>query len=472
MTDGGGQITAKNVVVMTANYIQSPIDRNTPDAQMLGSNAVVIFSGGTVRTGIWLRFQATDRIEFYDGIDTLNELRLQPGRTFIELPAGSRGHRHLELIIVVSTTVRVGIVGTSWWADAMYLPPLTNHPGAEVVAVCGRRSGVVEEFADRWSIPHRFTDHEAMFDSGLVDAVVVSTSNDSHRDITMAALDRGLHVLCEKPLAQNVAQAEEMTAKAAPAGVITMVPFTYSFMPVFQYARRLVAEGYVGRVHHVNMRYYTAYAFDSAYTWRFDNELAGSGVIGDLASHWVYVARWLLDDTETSVGALASTFVEREPRPDGSPYEQGEDSVVLTVRYESGAYGILQTCAVSWEGTEPFGQTHHLEIHGDAGTIYGVCDWETVQEVRGVRRGERAGAGAPDSRRHLAGSSPRHGAQHVSRRVPRDRLDDPRLDHGHPGGPPGSPRLHRRPRRPARARRRGPELEVGAGPSTCPSRPG
>jgi predicted dehydrogenase len=270
----------------------------------------------------------------------------------------------------------------------MYLPPLTNHPGAEVVAVCGRRANVADEFADRWSVPHRFTDHEAMFDSGLVDAVVVSTSNDSHYDITMAALDRGLHVLCEKPLALNVAQAEAMAARAAETERITMVPFTYSFMPVFQFARRLVAEGYVGKVHHVNMRYYTAYAFDTAYTWRFDTELAGSGVIGDLASHWVYVARWLLDDTEMSVGALAATFVEREPRPDGSPYEQGEDSVVLTVRYASGAYGILQTCAVSWEGTEPFGQTHHLEIHGDAGTIYGVCDWDTVQEVRGVRRGE------------------------------------------------------------------------------------
>ena len=286
------------------------------------------------------------------------------------------------------STVRVGVVGTSWWADAMYLPPLSNHPDAEVVAVCGRRAAVADEFADRWQVPNRFTDHVEMFDSGLIDAVVVSTSNDSHHDITMAALDRGLHVLCEKPLALDVAQAEAMVAKAEAVGAITMVPFTYSFMPVFQFARRLVAEGYVGTVHHINMRYYTAYAFDPSYTWRFDAELAGSGVIGDLASHWVYVARWLLDDTERSVGALAATFVERDPRPDGTPYEPGEDSVVLTVRYESGAYGVLQTCAVSYEGTEPFGQTHHLEIHGDAGTIYGVCDWDTVQEVRGVRRGE------------------------------------------------------------------------------------
>lgn len=270
----------------------------------------------------------------------------------------------------------------------MYLPPLTHHPDAEVVAVCGRRKAVADEFADRWAVPHRFTDHQELIDSGLVDAVVISTSNDSHHDIAMAALDRGLHVLCEKPLALDVAQAERMAAKATESGSITMVPFTYSFMPVFQFARRLVAEGYVGRVHHINMRYYTAYAFDPSYTWRFDNELAGSGVIGDLASHWVYVARWLLDDVETSVGALAAAFVDREPRPDGSSYDQGEDSVVLTVRYASGAYGILQTCAVSWEGTEPFGQTHHLEIHGDAGTIYGVCDWDTVQEVRGVKRGE------------------------------------------------------------------------------------
>jgi len=96
----------------------------------------------------------------------------------------------------------------------MYLPPLTQHPDAEVVAVCGRRAAVADEFADRWNVPNRFTDHTALFDSGLIDAVVVSTSNDSHYDIAMQALDRGLHVLCEKPLALNVAQAEEIDTAA------------------------------------------------------------------------------------------------------------------------------------------------------------------------------------------------------------------------------------------------------------------
>jgi predicted dehydrogenase len=287
--------------------------------------------------------------------------------------------------------VRVGIVGTSWWADAMYLPPLTAHEQAAVVAVSGRNAATTAAFADRWGIEQRFDDPIAMLDSAGLDAVVVASSNDSHFHLTMAALDRGLHVLCEKPLAQNAAQAQEMTARAEETGAITLVPFTYHYMPVNQWVRRLIAEGYVGRPYHVNIRYYTGYAADSAYSWRFDRELAGSGVIGDLASHWIHLARWLLDDNEVSVGALASAFVERQPRPDGGTYEQAEDSAVLTVRYASGAYGVLQVCAVSWEGT-PFNQTHHLEVHGDAGTIYGVCDWDTVQEVRGVRRGERGPA--------------------------------------------------------------------------------
>jgi predicted dehydrogenase len=283
--------------------------------------------------------------------------------------------------------VRVGLIGTSWWADAMYMPPLSAHPDASVVAVCGRNPETTAAFAERWQVGECFLDPMAMLESVALDAVVVATSNDSHRDLTLAALDRGLHVLCEKPLAQNVAQATEMAERASSTKAVTLVPFTYHYMPVNRWVRQLVAGGYVGRPYHVNLRYYTGYASDGEYSWRFDRELAGSGVIGDLASHWIHLARWILDDQETSVAALASSFVERRPRPDGSPYEQAEDSAVLTVRYASGAYGVLQVSAVCWEGT-PFGQTHHLEVHGDAGTLYATCDWDTVQEVRGVRRGE------------------------------------------------------------------------------------
>jgi predicted dehydrogenase len=273
----------------------------------------------------------------------------------------------------------------------MYLPPLSDHPNGSVIAVCGRNPETTTAFADRWGIASRFTDPIEMLESAELDAVIVASSNDSHSELTMAALDRGLHVLCEKPLAQNTEQAAAMTAWAEETGAITLVPFTYHYMPVNRWVQRLVSEGYVGRPYHVNLRYYTGYASDGQYSWRFDRELAGAGVIGDLASHWIHLARWILGDTEASVSALATSFVERRPRPDGTPYEAAEDSAVLNVRYASGAYGVLQVSAVCWEGT-PFGQTHHLEVHGDAGTLYATCDWDTVQEVRGVRRGERGPA--------------------------------------------------------------------------------
>lgn len=85
-TENSGQVWTENVVVMLADYLPSPIDARTPDAQVLGSNPVYVFSGGTVRVGVWLRFASTDRYAFFDNLTDLNEIHLQPGRTFIELP--------------------------------------------------------------------------------------------------------------------------------------------------------------------------------------------------------------------------------------------------------------------------------------------------------------------------------------------------------------------------------------------------
>lgn len=288
-------------------------------------------------------------------------------------------------------TVRVGVIGTSWWADTMYLPPLSAHPDAEVVAVCGRRPEPAAAFARTWDVTHHFTDPVAMYDEVELDAVVIATSNDSHHPLALQAIGRGLHVLCEKPLALDADQGAEMAAAADAANVATMVPFTYRYMPVNQWLKRLISTGYVGRPLHVNARYYTGFGFDTTYSWRFDREIAGSGIIGDLGSHWIDLARWLLDDTEVSISAMTTNFVDRDPRPDGSAYDQVEDSVAMTVRYASGAYALLHTSAVCWEETEPFGQTHHIEIHGDEGTLHATCDWDTVQRVSGVRRGEGGG---------------------------------------------------------------------------------
>jgi predicted dehydrogenase len=269
----------------------------------------------------------------------------------------------------------------------MYLPSLFNDPNVEVVAVCGRRPDQTEKFAESWAIPNWFVDPTTMFERAEMDAVIVATSNDSHFPLAMAALEHGLHVLCEKPLALDVAQARQMAERAEATGAITLVPFTYHYMPMNRWVKRLIDTGYVGSPRHINLRYYAGYALDASYSWRFDREIAGSGIIGDLGAHWIHMARWLLDDVEASISAVSSTFVQREPRPDGTHYEPLEDSAVMTVRYRRGAYAVLQTSAVCWEGT-PFGQTHQLEIHGDQGTIHASCDWDAVQQVRGLRLGE------------------------------------------------------------------------------------
>ncbi len=267
----------------------------------------------------------------------------------------------------------------------MYLPALANHPDGEVVAVCGRNQATARALADQWGVPQVFTDWTEMLDPSVIDAVVVASANDTHVPVTRAALHAGIHVLCEKPVSLDAAEATTLARDAElHPNLVTMVPFTYRYMPMFAATKTLLDEGFLGSPHHLNLRYFTEYAFDPAYSWRFDREVAGSGVIGDLGSHWLHYAEWLFGPI-AELGCTTATFIERDGRPDATPYDQTEDSCIMSVRYESGALGTLQTCAVSWEGT-PFGQTHHLDAHGTGGSIYAYSDWDRVQEVKTVAR--------------------------------------------------------------------------------------
>ncbi len=274
----------------------------------------------------------------------------------------------------------------------MYLPALADHPRGRITAVCGRDAQRARTFAQRWGVPHVFPDWRAMIDAGELDAVIVASTNDTHYEITMAAFERGLAVLCEKPVALNAADAAAMAAAARRAGVTTMVPFTYRYMPTNQYVKSLLDDGYIGTPYSLNMRYFTGYGRDPAYVWRFDPERAGSGILGDLGSHWVDMARWLLGEV-TAISASTFRFVDRAARPDGSQYEPAEDSALITARFASGAVASLQVSAACHEGG-PFGQVHALDLHGSAGTVHTYTDWDRRQEVFGVRAGE-AGPASP-----------------------------------------------------------------------------
>ena len=282
--------------------------------------------------------------------------------------------------------VNVGIVGPGFWTEVMYLPALNRHPNATVKAICGRDDARTKDYAEKQNIPNYFTDYEAMVASGLIDAVVIVTSNKTHYGMTIKALDAGLHVLCEKPLAMNVTQANEMVRKAEETGLKCLVPFTYRFMPAARYLKRLIDEGYIGKPYNLNMRYYTGYARDGHYMWRFDLEEAGGGAIADIGSHFMYLAQWYYGEIE-SVMCQLSYHVERGPRPDGSDYVRADDGGSILLQFKNGAQGVIVASAVCHEDT-PFGQTHHMEFHGSDGTLYHLNDWNTVQQVRGARVGE------------------------------------------------------------------------------------
>ena len=284
-------------------------------------------------------------------------------------------------------TINVGMVGTSWWADAMHLPALDSHPNAVTVAICGRNRENARKMADTWRINQVFTDYADMIDRADLDAIVISTPNDTHYPITMKALQAGLHVLCEKPIALTYAQALEMAALARENGLKTLVPFTYSHMPAARYLKELIDDGYLGTPYHLNLRYYSGYARAGDYLWRLDRKIAGSGIIGDLGSHFLHLAEWYFGE----INALTCRLTHIVPRPSvdpqGNAYEVVDDSCMLVVEYANGAAGVIHCTALCYEDT-PFGQTHHMDFHGSQGTLHCFTDWDKIQQVKGARVGE------------------------------------------------------------------------------------
>ena len=284
--------------------------------------------------------------------------------------------------------VKIGLVGTSWWVDAMYLPPLSNYDSAEVVAICGRNRERAEARAAQWNIPHVFTDFREMLASGLFEAVIIATSNETHHEITMEALKNDLHVLCEKPLALNYADSAEMAAAAAAKNRITMTPFTYRNMPSTRYIKELIDDGFIGQPYHLHMRYYAGFGRDGGeYNWRFDTSIAGSGALGDIGSHFLHLAEWFFGEVEAVCSNLGQFIKRPALNPNGDSYPQGDDTAMLMLRFKNGAHGMVHATTLAYENTA-FGQQHEMDFHGSGGTLRQIIDWNSRQQIMGGRVGE------------------------------------------------------------------------------------
>ena len=284
--------------------------------------------------------------------------------------------------------VRVGIVGTSWWSDTMYLPSLAGSRKAIITSCCGRNKERAHNLAKLWDIPKVYTDWKTMLNEEPLDALIISTPNDSHCPITLAALEKGLHVLCEKPLALDYGEAQSMAQAAKKHNAITMVPFTYSFLPMTQTIKRLLNEGYLGSPYHLNFRYNANYGRSPEYSWRFDRKHAGSGSLGDIGSHFIYLSVWFFGAV-THVSADLCTFVERpDIDPLGQHYVSADDFSIIVLTFSNGAKGVIQASTVAHEPT-PWGQTHYFDLHGSKGTLRGWTDWEKTYKLVGAKAEER-----------------------------------------------------------------------------------
>lgn len=279
--------------------------------------------------------------------------------------------------------LRVGVVGTSWWADMHHLPYLKSHPQAQIAAICGRNKERAEKIAGKYEIPVVYTNYREMIEKGDLQALIASVPDDIHHTVVMAALDAGLHVICEKPMAMNVAQAQEMTDRALEKKVKHMTYFTWRWLPHYRYIKSLIDDGYIGRCYHCHIQWFTGAVRNRAYAWRFDRN-HGSGVLGDLGSHATDFARLLVGEV-AGVSANLSTHIALNSSPEGT-IDPADDSAMLMLDFESGAQGLIHVSAVSHIGNRVWDQ--RMLLHGDAGSIE-VSSTIAGTTISGSKEGEK-----------------------------------------------------------------------------------
>jgi predicted dehydrogenase len=253
-----------------------------------------------------------------------------------------------------------------------------------MAAICGRDPAAVAAAADRLGWAATETDWKRLVgrdDVGLVD---VCTPGSSHAEISIAALEAGKHVLCEKPLANTVEEARAMAAaaeRAAAGGVRAMVGFNFRRVPAVALARELVAAGRLGALRHVRAAYLGSHLLDPELplVWRLQASEAGSGALGDLGAHAIDLAQYLAGDRIAGVSALTKTFVPERPLTAGGGARGPvtvDDAALFIARFAGGAVGGFEATRFATGHTEGL----RVELNGELGSI--VWDLGALNQLR------------------------------------------------------------------------------------------
>jgi predicted dehydrogenase len=287
----------------------------------------------------------------------------------------------------------VGLVGHAFmgaahsqaWRTAPHFFDLPLTP--RMRAICGRDAGRVAQAAARLGWDSAETDWTRLLSRTDIDLIDVCTPGNTHAEIAVAALEAGKHVLCEKPMANTVAEAQAMAAAAEHAagrGVRAMVGFTYRRVPAVELARRLVQQGRIGEVRHVRAQYLQDWIADpqAPMSWRLEKDKAGSGALGDIGAHIVDLAQHITGDQIVTVSGLLETFVHERPladdeRPgllgagavDGAGGLTGlvtvDDAAVFLARFEGGGTGVFEATRFATGRKNAI----RLEVNGSKGSL-------------------------------------------------------------------------------------------------------
>ncbi|MDD5198299.1 MAG: Gfo/Idh/MocA family oxidoreductase [Terrimicrobiaceae bacterium] len=294
--------------------------------------------------------------------------------------------------------LRIGIIGYNFmgrahsngWLQAAKFFDLESLPVLQVA--CGRNGSALRAFADRWHWKHIETDWKKVVERDDVDVIDISLPQHLHAEVALAAAEAGKHIFCEKPMALSSGDAGQMLQAAEKAGIKHYVNHNYRRCPAVRLARRLIDEGKIGRIFHWRGAYQQDWIVDPEFplTWHLRKETAGTGPHGDLNSHSVDLAHYLVGDVK-SVSCLMSNFIKERPLPgEGAatfsagkstgPRRTGEVSVedasLMLVEFANGAVGSFEATRFA-PGRK---NRNTFEIYGSEGSV--AFDLERMNELQ------------------------------------------------------------------------------------------
>ena len=310
----------------------------------------------------------------------------------------------------MSPTLSVAMIGHGFMGAAhsqgwRVAPRFFDLPATPTMSVLvGRDAESTQRSADKWGWAETSTDWREVIARDDIDVIDIVTPGDSHAEIAIAALRAGKHVLCEKPLANTVAEAQEMAEVAeiaARSGVFAMLGHTYRRLPATTYARDLVAQGAIGTVQQVRASYLQDWLTDPStpLAWRLQKHLAGSGALGDIGAHIIDLTQYITGQTLESVSGTIETIIKQRPILESSAGLGGvggtelgdvtvDDVALFTGRYDSGVLGIFEATRFATGRKNAL----RVEVSGSTGAIaFDLEDLNSLEVYDGTAPAGRQG---------------------------------------------------------------------------------